>query len=70
MAKSDRGKITLDRDFAFQSDADLNAGIAAFTAQHELSTGQRLAMDARRPLGPGKVRVTFRVVEARGKKGR
>ena len=66
MAKSGKGKITLDRDFAFTSDGDLGVQIAAFTAEHERSTGQRLAMDARRTLGPTKVRVTFRVVEARG----
>ncbi|HEY0137654.1 MAG TPA: hypothetical protein VGB85_26395 [Nannocystis sp.] len=59
-------KITLNHDFAFASDADLNAQIAAFTAAHEAehraSTGERLAMDARRSLGPSKVRVTFRIV--------
>ena len=59
-------KITLSHDFAFTSDADLNTQIATFTAAHEArhqaSTGERLAMDARRSLGPNKVRVTFRIV--------
>lgn len=59
-------KITLNHDFAFASDADLNAQISAFTAAHEAehkaTTGERLAMDARRSLGPSKVRVTFRIV--------
>lgn len=56
-------KITLNHDFAFTSDPDLDAQIAAFAAVHEASHDHRLAMDARRSLGPGKVRVTFRHVE-------
>lgn len=56
-------KQTLNHDFAFIKDAELNAQIAAFAAAHEADHGQRLAMDARLSLGPGKVRVTFRVVE-------
>lgn len=63
MAKG--AKVTVDHVFAFVNDADLNAQIAAFRAASEKTRGQRLAMDARRPLGPGKVRVTFRVVSAR-----
>lgn len=56
-------KITENHDFSYTSDADLNAQIAAFTAAHEASHDHRLAMDARRDLGPGKVRITFRHVE-------
>ena len=56
-------KVTLNHDFAFASDADLNDKIAAFGAAHEAEHQQILAMDARRSLGPGKVRVTFRVIE-------
>lgn len=56
-------KVTLNHDFAFASDADLNDQIAAFRAAHEAEHQQILAMDARRSLGPGKVRVTFRVIE-------
>lgn len=59
-------KQTLNYDFAFSKDAMLNAQIAAFAAAHEAAHGQRLAMDARLSLGPGKVRVTFRVVENKG----
>ena len=59
-------KTTLNHDFGFASDADLDAQIAAFRAAHEQAhaagSGERLAMDARRSLGPNKVRVTFRVV--------
>lgn len=55
-------KVTLHHDFAFASDADLDAQIAAFRADHQATAHERLAMDARRSLGPGKVRVTFRVV--------
>jgi len=53
-------KLTLDRNFEFASDADLDGQIAAFKAEHP----QRLALDNKRPLGPGKIRVTFRVVDA------
>lgn len=59
-------KVTLNHDFAFATDADLNAQIAAFRAEHEATHRQILAMDARRSLGPGKVRVTFRVIEKQG----
>lgn len=45
-------KITLNQDFTFTSEAELNAKIAAFRGEHEASRGQRLAMDARRSLGP------------------
>lgn len=56
-------KITLNHDFAFVSDAELDDKIAAFRAAHEAEHQQILAMDARRSLGPGKVRITFRVIE-------
>lgn len=60
---------TVNRDFAYASDRELDELIAAFRGEHERTQGQRLAMHARRSLGPGKVRVTFRVVEApRGRK--
>jgi hypothetical protein len=61
-------KVTLNHDFVFASDPELDAKIAAFRAEHEAAHQQILAMDARRSLGPGKVRVTFRVIEK--KKGR
>lgn len=54
----------LDHDFAFASDRELDEQIAAFRSAHETSTGVRLAMHARRSLGAGKVRITFRLVEA------
>ncbi len=56
-------KVTLNQDFAFESEADLDRKLAAFRAEHEAGKGQILAMDAKRSLGPGKVRVTFRVVD-------
>lgn len=62
MAKTTE-KVTLNHDFKFDTDADLNTQIAAFAASHEAQHRQILAMDARRSLGPGKVRVTFRVVQ-------
>lgn len=58
-------KVTLSRDFTYEKEADLNAQIAAFRAEHEAQAGERLAMDARRPLGPNKVRITFRIVAGR-----
>ncbi len=54
----------VNHDFVFASDRELDEKIAAHRAAHEQSTGQRLAMHARRPLGAGKVRITFRIVEA------
>lgn len=59
---------TIDRDFAFASDRELDDMIAAFRSAHETTTGQRLAMHARRSLGAGKVRITFRIVEAPARK--
>jgi hypothetical protein len=55
---------TIDRDFAFANDRELDELIAAFRTEHESSTGERLAMHARRSLGAGKVRITFRIVDA------
>lgn len=62
-------KITLSQDFVFQKDADLNTQIAAFAAAHEETHHQILAMDARRPLGPNKVRITFRVLAKKTPRG-
>lgn len=53
---------TLHHDFQCANETDLNAQIAAFAATHEKAHNQILAMDARRSLGPGKVRVSFRVL--------
>jgi hypothetical protein len=55
-------KILLSHDFGFLKDEELNAQIAAFAAAHERQHHQILAMDGKRPLGPGKVRVSFRVL--------
>ncbi len=63
-------KVTLNQDFTFATDADLNAQIAAFTAAHAATRGERLAMDSRRPLGPTKVRVTFRIVPGKSRSAR
>lgn len=61
-------KVTLDHDFAFTTDADLDQQLAAFRSAHEATHGRILAMDSKRSLGPGKLRVTFRVIEKKGKK--
>src|SRR5438067_2411412 len=70
MGKKSGAKVTLDRDFAVADERALGAQIAAFAAEHEAAHGQILAMDGRRSLGPGKVRVTFRGGSARGGRGR
>lgn len=62
MAKKSE-KVLLNHDFAFEKEAELSALIAAFSAEHEATHHQILAMDARRSLGPGKVRVTFRIID-------
>jgi ribulose bisphosphate carboxylase small subunit len=61
-------KITRSQDFSYVTDAELNAQIAAFAAAHEAEHLEILAMDAKRSLGPGKARITFRVVARPGKK--
>jgi hypothetical protein len=63
-------KVTLEHNFAFTSDGDLATQIAAFKAEHEAAQQQILAMDNKRSLGPGKVRVTFRVIDKKRSKGR
>ena len=69
MSKRD-SQPTVGRDFVIADEADLNAQIAAFRAEHEAEHGQRLAMDARRPLGANKVRITFRIVDAPAGRGK
>lgn len=66
MAKND--KVLVHHDFVCATEAELSEQLKAFRAAHEAEQGQILAMDARRSLGPGKVRVTFRVVDKPGKK--
>jgi hypothetical protein len=61
-------KITLHHDFVASSDAELGALIVAFRGEHEATHGESLAMDGKRSLGPGKVRVTFRVVAKKGRR--
>ena len=68
MAKTTE-KVLVHKDFEFQKEADLNTQIAAFAAGHEASNNQILAMDARRSLGPGKVRVSFRVIAKKPARG-
>ena len=57
----------LQHDFAFASDADLDAQIVAFRKAHEAAHPEWLTMHERRSLGAGRERVTFRVRPA-GKK--
>jgi hypothetical protein len=66
MAK--QGKQLVDRVFAFTSDADLDTQIKAFKAEYEAEHGDGLALDQKRSLGVGKVRLSFRVVPRPGKK--
>lgn len=61
-------KQTIDHVFAAANDGELDAQLAEFKRAHEMATGQRLAIDAKRPLGPGKVRMTFRIVASPGSK--
>jgi hypothetical protein len=63
-----RPQDKLHHDFAAATEAELREQITAFKAAHEAEHPQILAMDARRSLGPGKVRVTFRVIERPGKR--
>ena len=63
-------KQLVDKVFAYADDSELDAQIATFKAAHEAEHGQRLALDAKRPLGPGKARLSFRVVATTGKSKR
>ena len=67
MARPPAAATSLAHDFAFTTDADLNAQVSAFQAEHAAQHDELLAMDSRRSLGAGKVRITFR---RRPKKGR
>ena len=61
MSKKLEQAARISHDFVSASDADLSAQIAAFQARHRDEHGQFLAMDARRSLGPGRDRITFRI---------
>lgn len=69
MGKRSEVKDSHDRYFSFTTEADLDAQIDAFKQEHEAEHGQRLAVHGKRPLGAGKVQVTFRVVSTKGGKG-
>jgi hypothetical protein len=60
-------KRTVDHVFAFTSEVDLDEQIQAFKRAHADAHEQDLALDSKRALGPGKVRLSFRVVERRRK---
>jgi len=60
VAKSD--KTIVNQDFAAATEVELDGLMRVFKEAHEAETGQRLAIDGKRSLGPGKVRVAFRVV--------
>jgi hypothetical protein len=66
MAKR-REQSLVPQTFTFTSEAELNTLIAAHRVEHQKLHGQTLAMDSRRPLGPGKVMITFRIVEKPGR---
>jgi len=60
----------ISQDFTSASDADLSAQISAFQSRYREEHGQLLAMDARRSLGPGRDRITFRVRDDKPARGR
>jgi hypothetical protein len=62
-------KTTLHHDFQAANDAELDVQMRAFKAAWTSEHGDGLAIDGKRSLGPGKVRVTFRVVPAPGTRG-
>lgn len=61
-------KVTTSHDFTYASEAELAQKVDEFRRAHEAEHQQILAMDAKRSLGPGKVRVTFRVIEKKAKR--
>lgn len=66
MAK--QGKQLVEQVFTFTSEADLDARIRAFKADYEAKHGNFLALDQKRPLGPGKAKLSFRIVEKPGQR--
>lgn len=66
MAK--QGKQLVEQVFSFASEADLDARIRTFKAEYEAKHGHFLALDQKRPLGPGKVKLSFRIVDKPGKR--
>jgi hypothetical protein len=61
-------KVTTSHDFSYASEAELAQKVDEFRRAHEAEHQQILAMDAKRSLGPGKVRVTFRVIDKKAKR--
>ncbi len=61
-------KVTTSHDFTYASEAELAQKVDEFRRAHEAEHQQILAMDAKRSLGPGKVRVTFRVIDKKAKR--
>ena len=63
-----QGKQLVEQVFTFVSETDLDARIRAFKAEYEANHGDFLALDQKRPLGPGKAKLTFRILEKPGKR--
>ncbi len=68
MATKD-AKSMIHQDFQAANDAELDVRMREFKAAWTAEHGDGLAIDGKRSLGPGKVRVTFRVVPGPGAKG-
>ena len=54
----------VEQVFTFANEAELDARIKTFKAEYEAAHGNFLALDQKRPLGPGKAKLSFRVVES------
>lgn len=53
----------VEQVFTFANEAELDARIQTFKKEYEAAHGDFLALDQKRPLGPGKTKLSFRVVE-------
>lgn len=63
-----QGKQLVEVVLTFASETDLDVRIRAFQAEYEANHGDFLALDQKRPLGPGKAKLTFRIVKKPGKR--
>ena len=64
MAMAKPRQQLVEQVFTFANEAELDAQIKTFKAEYEAVHSNFLALDQKRPLGPGKAKLSFRIVES------